>query len=68
MEDVDFFEKCVRSPLRIMRAPDPGLVHIYHTIHCSESLPEKQYAMCVGSKAASLASLDSLVDQLSVYS
>ncbi|VDN89969.1 unnamed protein product [Brugia pahangi] len=68
MEDVDFFERCVHSPLRIMRAPDPGLVHIYHTIHCAESLPEKQYIMCIGSKAASLASLDSLVDQLSVYS
>nr|CDQ05631.1 BMA-SQV-5, isoform a [Brugia malayi] len=68
MEDVDFFERCVHSPLRIMRAPDPGLVHIYHTIHCAESLPEKQYIMCIGSKAASLASLDSLVDQLSAYS
>ncbi|VDM11048.1 unnamed protein product [Wuchereria bancrofti] len=68
MEDVDLFERCVHSPLRIMRAPDPGLVHIYHTIHCAESLPEKQYIMCVGSKTASLASLDSLIDQLSVYS
>ncbi|MCP9264291.1 Chondroitin sulfate synthase sqv-5 [Dirofilaria immitis] len=68
MEDVDFFEKCVHSPLHIMRAPDPGLVHIYHTMHCAESLPEKQYNMCIGSKAASLASLDSLVDQFPVYS
>lgn len=68
MEDVDFFEKCVHSPLYIMRAPDPGLVHIYHTIQCAESLPEKQYAMCVGSKAASLASLDYFVDQFSGYS
>lgn len=68
MEDVDLFEKCVRSPLRIMRAPDPGLVHIYHTIHCPQSMPEAQYSMCIGSKAASLASLDSLVEQLSVYS
>ncbi|VDN02638.1 unnamed protein product [Thelazia callipaeda] len=68
MEDVDLFEKCVRSPLRIMRAPDPGLVHIYHSMSCSETLPEKQYIMCSSSKAASLASIDSLVDQLLVYS
>uniref|UniRef100_A0A915ADX7 Hexosyltransferase n=1 Tax=Parascaris univalens TaxID=6257 RepID=A0A915ADX7_PARUN len=68
MEDVDLFEKCVRSPLRILRAPDPGLVHIYHTVRCADSMPEAQYTMCIGSKAASLASLDSLVDQISVYS
>lgn len=68
LEDVDLFEKCVRSPLRVLRAPDPGLVHIYHAIRCPESMPEAQHAMCVGSKAASLASLDSLVDQISVYS
>lgn len=68
MEDVDLFEKCVRSPLRVLRAPDPGLVHIYHTVRCADSMPEAQYTMCIGSKAASLASLDSLVDQISVYS
>ncbi|VDK42528.1 unnamed protein product [Anisakis simplex] len=68
MEDVDLFEKCVRSPLRVLRAPDPGLVHIYHTIRCSNSMPDAQHAMCIGSKAASIASLDSLVDQISTYS
>ncbi|MFH4976229.1 hypothetical protein AB6A40_002938 [Gnathostoma spinigerum] len=68
LEDVDLFEKCVKSPLRIIRAPDPGLVHIYHPIHCPSTMPPAQYVMCVGSKAASLASLDSLVDQISIFS
>lgn len=68
LEDVDLFEKCVRSPLRVLRAPDPGLVHIYHAVRCSDTMPDAQHAMCIGSKAASLASLDSLVDQISIYS
>jgi len=65
MEDVDLFEKCLKQPnLRVFRAPDPGLVHIYHPISCPETMPIAQYNMCVGSKAASIASLDSLADQL----
>ncbi|KAK0425094.1 hypothetical protein QR680_009025 [Steinernema hermaphroditum] len=67
LEDVDLFEKVVKSPkLRIIRAPDPGLVHIYHPIHCGNDMPPAQLKMCLGSKAASLASLDYLVKQVSV--
>ncbi|CAJ0576077.1 unnamed protein product, partial [Mesorhabditis spiculigera] len=68
LEDVDFFERCLKLPnLRIMRAPEPGLVHIYHPIVCDPALPETQKNMCTGSKAASLASIDALVDQITQY-
>uniref|UniRef100_A0A1I7XNH3 Hexosyltransferase n=1 Tax=Heterorhabditis bacteriophora TaxID=37862 RepID=A0A1I7XNH3_HETBA len=60
--------KVVKSNnLRIMRSPEPGLVHIYHPIHCPEGMPQAQRNMCHGSKAASLASIDALVDQISHY-
>ncbi|CAI4221702.1 unnamed protein product [Auanema sp. JU1783] len=68
LEDVDLFEKVVKNgSLRIIRSPEPGLVHIYHPIHCPDSMPEAQRNMCFGSKAASLASIDTLVDQISTY-
>lgn len=40
--------------LRIFRAPDPSLVHIYHDIYCDKSLSESQYSMCLGTKANTL--------------
>uniref|UniRef100_A0AC35UD19 Hexosyltransferase n=1 Tax=Rhabditophanes sp. KR3021 TaxID=114890 RepID=A0AC35UD19_9BILA len=64
IEDVDFFTKVINSTLRVMRAADPGLVHIYHSIHCPDTMPKDQYHMCLGSKAASLASLNYLIDQV----
>ncbi|ETN78808.1 chondroitin N-acetylgalactosaminyltransferase [Necator americanus] len=67
LEDVDLFEKAVKARLRIIRSPEPGLVHIYHPIHCPETMPQAQRHMCHGSKAASLASIDALVDQISHY-
>lgn len=63
MEDVDLFEKVLSSKLKILRAPEPGLLHVYHSIHCDKNLPEKQRKMCKGSKAQSLASLDFLAEQ-----
>lgn len=56
-----------RQSLRVIRAPEPGLVHIYHPIHCANSIQQEQRKMCHGSKAASLASIDTLVDQISHY-
>lgn len=42
--------------LRIFRAPDPSLIHIYHDIHCDVKLEAHQYQMCLGTKANSLGS------------
>ncbi|CAB3410902.1 unnamed protein product [Caenorhabditis bovis] len=67
-EDVDLFEKAIKyNKLRVLRSPEPGLVHIYHPIHCDENMPAAQKEMCHGSKAASLASIDTLVDQIGQY-
>ena len=44
----------------MFRSVDPGLVHVYHSIHCSLGLDPVQYRMCLGSKASSYASLETL--------
>lgn len=59
-EDVDLFDKIVASNLTVFRAPDPGLVHIFHPIQCASSLPKEQAEMCRGTKLASTASWQDL--------
>ncbi|XP_078599027.1 chondroitin sulfate synthase 3-like [Branchiostoma floridae x Branchiostoma japonicum] len=51
MEDLSLFDKFVKSKMETFRAVDPGLVHVYHPIHCDPNLPTIQYNMCIGSKA-----------------
>lgn len=64
-EDVDFFERCVKSYLRILRAPDPSLIHVSHSINCNaKEMPSQQYEMCLGTKAANLASHEFLLHQI----
>lgn len=68
MEDVDLFEKVISSAnLRVFRAPDPGLVHVFHDIKCPRDIPASQRHMCLGSQAASIASLDSLAESFTNY-
>lgn len=55
-EDVDLFDRMVASNLTVMRAPDPGLVHIFHPVRCSRDLAVAQYEMCLGTKWTSVAS------------
>lgn len=59
-EDVDLYAKVVRSNLTVLRAADPGIVHIFHPITCSPELEDLQYEMCWGSKLSSLSSQKSL--------
>lgn len=59
-EDVDLYSKVVRSNLTVLRAADPGIVHIFHPINCSPDLEDLQYEMCWGSKLSSLASQKTL--------
>lgn len=42
--------------LKMIRAPDPSLVHIFHPIECDKGLDEAQYKMCLGTKANTLGS------------
>ena len=59
-EDVDLYERIVRSNLTVFRAPDKGLIHIYHPTECDTGLHPTQYEMCLGSKYNNLASIKSM--------
>lgn len=59
-EDVDLFDKIVASNLTVFRAPDPGLVHVFHPIQCASSLSKEQAEMCRGTKLASTAAWQDL--------
>lgn len=65
LEDVDFLERIVKmKDLKIFRAPDPGLVHVFHPINCTDNGQSKaQRDACEGTKSQSMASLDFLVQQ-----
>lgn len=55
-EDVDLYEKFIKSNLTIFRSIDPGLIHVFHKIECDPTLAEEQMIMCMGSKSTSIAS------------
>ncbi|XP_061888039.1 chondroitin sulfate synthase 3-like [Entelurus aequoreus] len=56
LEDVDLFTKVVQSGLKVFRSQEPGMIHIYHPVHCSPGLDPKQLKMCLGSKSSTYAS------------
>ena len=56
-EDVDLYDRVVASTLAVFRAPDPGLIHVFHPIDClADSMGAKQRKMCLGTKASTYAS------------
>jgi len=59
-EDIDLVERLLARNVSIFRAVDPGLLHMFHAKHCDPGLDAAQYQMCLGSKAASFASLQTL--------
>ncbi|CAF0940746.1 unnamed protein product [Brachionus calyciflorus] len=61
-EDVDLYEKFVKSNLTIFRSIDPGLIHVFHKIECDPALAEEQMIMCLGSKSTSIASQQNLAN------
>ena len=64
MEDVDLYEKFVkRNDIEIFRAPDPGLVHVYHPhAACDPNSNDEQQAMCRAAQADLFSSSASAVD------
>ena len=51
-EDVDFFEKALRSRIEILRAPDIGLIHRWHPRQCSpKTMTDSNYAQCLSSRS-----------------
>ncbi|XP_066925648.1 chondroitin sulfate synthase 1-like [Clytia hemisphaerica] len=65
MEDVDLYDRFVLSEKHnVFRAPDPGLVHIYHPVQCDEKIAEKQLKMCYASKAQTYGSQNKIYEVL----
>ncbi|XP_037092123.1 chondroitin sulfate N-acetylgalactosaminyltransferase 1-like isoform X2 [Pollicipes pollicipes] len=56
-EDSKLYRKYQQSTLEIVRAPDPGLVHIYHRKQCDRRLLGKKYHSCMSSLRHSEASM-----------
>lgn len=63
-EDVDFYEKVVRSNIKIFRSADKDLVHVYHDVECSKDLSGTQWSMCMGTKADTYAGIETLAKMI----
>ncbi|XP_017893539.1 chondroitin sulfate synthase 1 [Ceratina calcarata] len=63
-EDVDFYEKVIKSNVRIFRAADKNLIHVYHDVECSRDLSRTQWSMCMGTKADTYASIETLSNMI----
>lgn len=58
-EDVDLFEKFVRSrPVSVFRSADPDLVHVYHPVECDPGLPESKARMCADTRFETYGNVD----------
>ena len=56
-EDVDLLSKVLKSGLEVFRAPDPGLIHNWHSKMCNgdKVTNSKAYEHCLQSKGENLA-------------
>lgn len=54
-EDVELYEKVLKTDLEVFRAPDVGLIHQWHSKNCAGHTSLKQYEQCMMSKAEVLA-------------
>ncbi|XP_003704206.1 chondroitin sulfate synthase [Megachile rotundata] len=63
-EDVDFFEKLIKSDIKIFRVADKDLIHVYHDIECSKDLSDTQFSMCMGTKADTYGSIHTLAEMI----
>ncbi len=66
LEDLDFYEKCLRHNLEVFRTPDLGLVHVYHaqTSCLDPRMNSEQAKMCEDSRRRGIASEESLVEYM----
>ena len=56
-EDIDLLNRVMSAGLEVFRAPDPGLIHLWHRKICNKEaiLSSKGYLHCLQSKAENLA-------------
>ncbi|XP_005990195.1 chondroitin sulfate synthase 1 [Latimeria chalumnae] len=62
LEDVDLFIKLMNAGLNIFRSQEVGVVHVHHPVFCDPHLDQKQYKMCLGSKASTYGSRQQLAE------
>jgi chondroitin sulfate synthase len=56
-EDVQLVEAFIARNMSVFRAPDVGLVHVFHETVCDANvLAKRQYKMCLGVRQSTLAS------------
>ena len=64
-EDTDFADRVVKHNLKVFRAPDKAIVHVYHDhVPCDESLAEDQRDDCEKATLATYAPAREAVDYL----
>ena len=64
-EDVDFADRVTTRGLAMFRAPDQGIVHVYHQhVPCDESLPKSQRSSCAMATIGTYAPKKEAVDYL----
>ena len=63
-EDTELATNISKKKLNIFRAPDNGLIHIYHKINCDLKLSRHQFTMCTGTKRATYGSDQALSEIL----
>ncbi|KAL7078846.1 hypothetical protein ACQ4LE_002769 [Meloidogyne hapla] len=66
LEDVDFFERVIKSGIIPFRAIDFDLIHIFHSIDCNKNnkyQKKTQKEACEGTRSQGIASLDFLAEQ-----
>lgn len=62
---MDLFDKfvAISENITIIRAVDPGLVHVFHPVECDPNLTETQLEMCKNTRASTYGSQTQLADR-----
>ncbi|KAK4293061.1 hypothetical protein Pmani_034213 [Petrolisthes manimaculis] len=64
-EDVDLYEKVLKSGIQIFRAADPDLIHVFHRVNCDHhTLDTSQFNMCQGTRYSTYGAAHVLVKTL----